>query len=198
MKIYILRHEDRTMDATFFSPLTITGHQNSVKLVKYLNNININKIYSSPFIRTLQTIHPYIKEKNKIKINLEHSLCEIQHPHIIPEKSYKICLPIYIAESFNYNPKYKSFLQSEDLEYPENESIVKNRVKDFLKKLINENLENKTNILLVTHQIVCNIILQIVSKEFDDMNIKIDKNYPTGSLTLVFDTDKWDYKKINW
>jgi len=197
MKIFILRHEDRTMDATFFSPLTVNGHQNSINLIKYLDKININKIYSSPFIRTLQTIHPYVKEK-KIKINLEHSLCEIQHPHLIQEKSYKISLPTYIAETFNYNPRYKSFLQSENLEYPENENIVKSRVKNFLKKIINENLENNINILLVTHQIVCNIILQIVSKEFENMDIKIDKNYPTGGLTMVFDLDRWDYKKLNW
>ena len=36
MKIYIIRHEDRTMDLTFFSPLTKTGLDNSVKLIKDL------------------------------------------------------------------------------------------------------------------------------------------------------------------
>ena len=34
MKIFILRHEDRTQDATFFSPLTSTGLEKSELLVE--------------------------------------------------------------------------------------------------------------------------------------------------------------------
>ena len=41
MKIYILRHEDRTQDCTFFSPLTELGLHNSKKLVDVL------KLYSN-------------------------------------------------------------------------------------------------------------------------------------------------------
>ena len=58
MKIYILRHEDRTMDLTFFSPLTKNGLEKSVKLIDHLEKERINVIYSSPYIRTLQTIYP--------------------------------------------------------------------------------------------------------------------------------------------
>jgi 2,3-bisphosphoglycerate-dependent phosphoglycerate mutase len=89
MKIYILRHEDRTMDGTFFSPLTQDGLDNAVKLIELLNKYNIDCIYSSPFIRTLQTVYPYAKSKG-LKINADHSLSEIQHPHIIPVKSFQI------------------------------------------------------------------------------------------------------------
>ena len=70
MIIYIIRHEDRTQDATMFSPLTELGLENSVKLIEIINNIKINKIYSSPFIRTLQTVHPFSK-KYDIKINID-------------------------------------------------------------------------------------------------------------------------------
>ena len=34
MKIFILRHEDRTMDGTFFSPLTQDGLDKSIKLIE--------------------------------------------------------------------------------------------------------------------------------------------------------------------
>ena len=67
MKIFILRHEDRTMDATFFSPLTLKGLENSVELIDDLDNNEIDLIYSSPYIRTLQTIYPYSKKK-KLKL----------------------------------------------------------------------------------------------------------------------------------
>ena len=57
MKIYILRHEDRTMDCTFFSPLTKKGLENSLSLISLLKEKNISYIYCSPFIRTLQTVY---------------------------------------------------------------------------------------------------------------------------------------------
>ena len=196
MKLYILRHEDRTMDATLFSPLTENGLHASIKLIEILNGQEIDYIYSSPFIRTLQTIHPYTKFK-KLKINIEHSLSEIQHPHIIPEKSFTISLPKYIAKSFNYNKKYTSLLNPINHNYPEDEESVNIRVKAFISKIMNEHLDTKYNIILVTHQIICNAILKIATKKNSDISIDITNNYMKGGLTCVFDTDKWVYKKIN-
>jgi hypothetical protein len=49
MRIYILRHEERTADCTYFSPLTKVGLNNSIKLVNYLKRLNITDIYCSPF-----------------------------------------------------------------------------------------------------------------------------------------------------
>ncbi len=71
MKIYILRHEDRTQDCTFFSPLTKKGLENSAELVPVLVKCKIDIIFTSPFIRTLQTVYPFIKE-TKIKPYLEY------------------------------------------------------------------------------------------------------------------------------
>jgi hypothetical protein len=34
MKIYLLRHEDRTQDCSFFAPLTYDGLENAKKLVE--------------------------------------------------------------------------------------------------------------------------------------------------------------------
>ena len=70
MKLYILSHEDRNQDATFFSPLTKQGLENATKLIKELEKVEISHIYSSPYIRTLQTIHPYSKKHNlKIEVS---------------------------------------------------------------------------------------------------------------------------------
>jgi broad specificity phosphatase PhoE len=197
MKIYILRHEDRTMDGTFFSPLTQEGLDNSIKLIEVLNKCNIDIIYSSPFIRTLQTVLPYSKSKS-VKINLEHSLSEIQHPHLIPIKSYQINLPQYIAEQFNYNPSYCSYLDPTYHTYPEDEKSVCNRVKKFITKLINETVDSKHNVLIVTHQIVCNCLLKIATKKIKSINIESTYNYPKGGVTKIFDTDEWGFEPINW
>lgn len=197
MKIYILRHEDRTQDATFFSPLTKKGLDNSIELSKLLRKLNINKIYASPFIRTLQTVYPYSKKYN-VRINLEYSLSEILHPHIIPEKSYQISLPEYLAESFNYNSKYKSLLDPNDHNYPEDENSVNKRVKLFLTNLINERINRNDNILICTHQVVCNTILKMGTKNIKDIEVNYDYNYPRGALSLVFDKDEWLFEAINW
>ncbi len=195
MRIYILRHEDRTMDATFFSPLTQEGLNNSIKLIKILNNCEINCIFSSPFIRTLQTISPYTKHKN-LKINVEHCLSEIQHPHLIPVKSYQINLPLYIAEQFNYNPDYTSMLDPSTHNYPETSESVSSRTKKFLTKIISEMIDTDLNIVIVTHQIICNNIIRLATKK--TMKFDISYNYPKGGLTKIFDNDKFTFEPINW
>ena len=196
MKIYILRHEDRTMDATFFSPLTREGLDNSIKLIELLTKHKIDKIYSSPFIRTLQTVTPYCKSSN-LPINIDYSLSEIQHPHIIPEKSYQITLPLYLAESFNCNPKYTSLFNPVDHVYPETDVHVKKRVKRFMSKLLTDELKSNYNVLIVTHQVVCNIILKYATCK-TDLKIEITNTYPKGALTQIFDKDKWMCEPINW
>ena len=135
MKLYLLRHEDRTIDCTFFSPLTLLGLKNSVKLKNLLVTHNINKIYSSPFIRTIQTIFPYSK-KHKIPINLEYGLSEFHHQDIIPKQSVGLELPDYIAKSYNVNCQYTPVISHVGINYPETMLDVEVRVKKILQSLI--------------------------------------------------------------
>jgi broad specificity phosphatase PhoE len=196
MKIYILRHEERLSDGTFFTPLTEKGLINSNNLVSKLETLNITKIYTSPFIRTLQTIYPFSIKKN-IKLNLEYNLIEIHHQSIIAPKSYGIELPLYIAKTFNYNPDYISAMKPCMINYPETYSQVEYRTKQFLKALITKYHSTNEIILLVTHQSLCRVVLNII-KHFG--KIKPDEslisNYPMGTLSLVFDNNQWLYKTI--
>jgi broad specificity phosphatase PhoE len=196
MKLYLVRHEDRTQDCTFFSPLTEQGLLNSVELKDILKNLNINKIFSSPFIRTLQTIYPYSKYA-EIPINIDYSLAEIQLPDLIPPNSYQVQLPKYIAEKFNYNPEYTSEINPVEYKYPETSKDLYKRAKKILKKIISNNALSDDNIIIVTHQGVCNVFLEILSK--NGIKIDIDKiKYPKGGLTKIFDNNKWTFKPYNW
>ncbi len=198
MKLFILRHEDRTQDATFFSPLTKDGLDNSNKLIELLNQIDINIIYSSPFIRTLQTINPYAKYKN-LKINIDYGLSELQHPDLIPPNSYQVTLPKYIAKDFNYNQMYESTILPSKFIYPEDEKIMMKRIKTILTKILTNHNKLNENIIIVTHQGICNLILKIVGKSINDSQLKNLKfKYPTGALTKIFDTESWVFKNINW
>jgi broad specificity phosphatase PhoE len=197
MKLYILRHEERTIDATFFSPLTEKGLLNSNRLVTKLDKLEITKIYCSPFIRTLQTIYPF-SIKNNIKLNLEYNLIEIQHESIIPPKSHGVQLPLYMAKLFNYNPDYISAMTPDMINYPEKIEQVEYRTKQFLKALISKYYNTSEVILLVTHQSLCKIILNIVKKFGNPTKPKetLFNDYPMGTLSLVFDHNEWVYTAI--
>jgi broad specificity phosphatase PhoE len=197
MKIYILRHEERTIDATFFSPLTKVGMINANNLILILEKLKITKIVCSPYIRTIQTIFPFSKKKN-IKLNLEYGLCEILHPTIIPPKSFNVELPEYLCENYNYNPKYLSIIKSTDLIYPEDEKKFKDRTKKIFKNLINRYHKTDETILIVTHQGMCKNILSIINNK-NEIKIPDEElnNYGTGKITLIFNDLNWIYEKIN-
>lgn len=189
MKIYILRHEDRTIDASFFAPLTKIGLINSKNLVLQLEKLKITTIISSPFIRTLQTVHPFSLKK-KLKVNIDYGLCEILHPSIIAPKAYNVELPEYLCEHFNYNPLYEPIIKPTQLIYPEYENELIKRTKKVFAKIIEKYCKTNENILIVTHQGICKSILQIILK-------KEIENYDKGQLSIIFDGLKWKYCKLN-
>lgn len=193
MKIYILRHEDRTQDASFFGPLTKNGLEKSTKLIEKCEELHINHIYSSPFIRTLQTIYPYSKYKS-IPIKLDYALCEIHDQSLIAHNSHGTHLPEYLAQSFNYEDKYKSSIQPEEIKYPETKKDVIVRVRNLLKNIITNHGKTDDRIIIVTHQVVCDNILNMVGK-LKKHNII---NYPIGSISLIFEDFEWSFKPINW
>ena len=58
------------MIVVFESPLIYEGQMNAKNKYNELNKLNINTIYSSPFLRTIQTGDFYSKMKN-IPINID-------------------------------------------------------------------------------------------------------------------------------
>lgn len=186
MKIYVLRHEERVHDASFFSVLTENGVIKSNHLVKDLEKVNITKIFCSPFIRTMQTIIPYSRKHN-IPLNLDYALSEIKLEKIIPRYAANVTLPKYIAEQFNYNPNYISSIKTENINYPESREELKSRLIPFIQNIIDTYINTNENILIVTHQSLCEIVA----------NAPLLFYYPMGQLSLVFDQHNWIYKKIN-
>ena len=199
MKIYILRHEDRTHDCSFFSPLTEKGLIKSNKLIKILKSHNINLIFSSPFIRTLQTIHPYLKEM-EYQVNIEYGLSEIQHSSIIAPKTFGVILPNYMEKHYKYNPEYKSFISHNGMKYPEESLDCYIRTKKMFKHIIEKYYRTDFNILLVTHQGICTSILRFINDSSPNYKNKLSdeiKEYKKGQLSLIFDNCDWKFEKIN-
>lgn len=183
MKLILLRHEKRENYPGFFSNLVEDGFKDSIKLIKKLDKLNIDIIYCSPLVRTLQTIHPYCK-KNNIKVNLEYALYEYKHnPYFLLEKEMYGVKDIKNKDltSIN-NKKYKPKFKKSDFNYNflESENDLENRLNIFLHFIQNnKKLKNKT-VLFVSHKGVINKIKQILN-----FNITMDDEFPKGHFEII-------------
>lgn len=195
MRIFILRHEDRPQDCSFFTPLTKIGLENSVNLIKLLDNYGINLIFSSPFIRTLQTIYPFSSSKG-LSINIDYSLSELHHPDIIPKQAVGMSLPEYLAESFKVDPENISITKPDGIVYPESQKDLEKRVKRFFKDIITKYHDTNYNIVVVTHKAVCAVMLNIIAKLKNNLTPEFIENYEKGKLSLIW-KNKWTFRQLN-
>lgn len=172
MKIILLRHEERGVDVSYHSNLTDNGIINScTSLKKKLEKMEIDVIFSSPFIRTLQTIYPYSIANNK-KVNLEYGLYEyIHNPYFLFIEWYQTVDDINDDDLKSIvNTKYKSKVVKNDFNILENEVYLEKRIKIFFDTLLKGKYDKK-NILLVTHKGVINKIKDMYFKKsgMDDL-----------------------------
>lgn len=183
MKLYIMRHCERDINnCSFESPLLDVGHINAEQICNTMESYNITKIFSSPFLRTIQTSHYYSKKHN-IPINIDYSLCEFvdtddkhkmysSNNYIIPHEwknTYNINTTNMIKNTFNND---------------ENINMCITRIYEFLNHIENKYGKTNENILLVTHMSIVNIILAITNSILND-SFNIDKYYPMGLITKI-------------
>ena len=164
MKLILLRHEERYFDIGFFSNLTDNGIINSCLLPNKLKKLNIDFIFSSPFIRTLQTIYPYSKKYNK-KINLEYGLYEyIHNPYYLLNSWYYTKDSIEDKDLISIvNNDYESVINKNDFFILENEVNLEQRIIKFF-SFLNMNYNDKT-ILIVSHKGIINKIKDLYIKK---------------------------------
>ena len=182
MKLYIMRHCERDLNnLSFESPLIDKGHINAMDSCNIMKKKNITTIYSSPFLRTIQTSY-YYSSKNRIPINIDYSLAELvninekkqmtsKNNYQIPDNWYKM-----------YNIKtdkmiYNVFNNNES----ENDCI--NRLVIFIDFIKKKYANTNENILLVTHMSIVNILLAFESNNLS--NLDIEKAYPMGLITQI-------------
>ena len=154
MKIINLIHCESNEKPLFSTNLTPQGFKQAESLVNKLTNLKIDIVFCSPFIRTVDTIFPYINENN-ILLNLENSLMEYLDLDIHTKESIQYDFNTYkqnIQPIINKN--YTSFLPLENVKIHEIEEQLHKRTSNFL-NFLKHNYNNK-NILLVSHMSTCN------------------------------------------
>tara|TARA_B110000208_G_scaffold174102_1_gene218518 strand:+ start:463 stop:1008 length:546 start_codon:yes stop_codon:yes gene_type:complete len=153
MKLILLRHEDRYNNPEFFTLLTYKGLQkaNHKQFLDILNSYNITEIYSSPFLRCIQTIYKYCFIYDK-KINIDNCLYEflndIKFKNNIKYDINDIKKTIF---SKILNIDYKSLINLTKLNYKESKESLLNRTKIFINYL-KKNFSKNDNILIVSHK----------------------------------------------
>jgi broad specificity phosphatase PhoE len=178
MKIILLRHEERGVDVGFYSPLTNNGIVNaSTILPEQLNKLHIDILFSSPFIRTLETIYFYAKRYNK-KVNIDYGLYEYLHnPYFLFGKWFYTTddIPYELLSIINHN--YYSIVRRDDLFVLEDEMNLERRIIKFFNFLYHS-YKDKT-ILIVTHK-------GVINKIKDLYFIKTDMNdsFPMGHFEI--------------
>jgi 2,3-bisphosphoglycerate-dependent phosphoglycerate mutase len=154
--VYLLRHEQRGYSISFDTTLTNSGLERAETIITpQLESRSIDIIYSSPFVRTLQTVRPFC-EKTGLKVNLEWSLVEsIPFNPIIPDEFTTII-------NLNYSSflPYTQTLTDDMIDF----NVLKLRIKRFI-----ESLDRSKNILLVTHMPVINAVLSYKGFEYIEM-----------------------------
>ena len=176
MKLILLRHEERGIDVGFNSQLTDNGIINSCLLPDLLNDFKIDVIFSSPFIRTLQTIYPYAKKYNK-KINVDYGLYEyIHNMYFIINQWYYTINDIKDQDLKSIiNNDYKSVVNKDDFKILENEISLEQRIIKFF-NYINTNYNDKT-VLIVSHKGIINKIKDLYIKKTD-----MDDEFEMGTI----------------
>jgi broad specificity phosphatase PhoE len=153
--LWLVRHEHRldfihpewfeTAIYPYDPPLSIEGKDRAVRLAEKFSRIPIDRIYTSPFLRTIQTANPLAKLLD-IPIRLEWGLCEwlcgdwtSELPETTPVTESIRCYP-------NIDVAYQSLVTPC---YPETVEELDARIHNIAYKLIQCNCEN---MLVVAHK----------------------------------------------
>ncbi|RKQ38005.1 histidine phosphatase family protein [Oceanobacillus halophilus] len=147
-KIYFVRHCS-AYGQHIDSPLTETGITQAKQLSQFFKqqNISIDKIISSPYLRAIETIKPYAEEHN-ISISIDQRLKE----RILSEEPLDDWLDV-LEHSFQ-DPDYK-------LPGGESASEVSTRANQVVTSVLED--DSITNTIIVSH----GNLLAIVFKMFD-------------------------------
>jgi len=179
MRIILLRHEEREFDIAFYSELTENGIIKTLELPKKIKELNkkfnkIDIIYSSPFIRTLQTVYTISKKNNKA-VNIEYGLYEYLHnPYFLLNNYFYEKCDIKDRDLLDIiNNEYKSVVEYSDFIILEDELCLSKRITKFFNKI--QDIHKDKTILIVSHKGVINKIKDLYIEKTD-----INAEFPMG------------------
>ena len=184
MKLLLLRHCERFPSPLFFTTLTKKGFEDADKLVEDLPQ-NIDIIYCSPFLRTLQTIYPYCQKYKKL-VFVEYALYELCDSSEFTYNNY-----LHRVGDFDFTWSYiKDIVDSgylpnvfsSNIKQIEKNIDITNRVFPFIYNLLHAYKNTDATVLIVTHETICNAIKKSFNR-FVNLNDSFEMgNYETFNI----------------
>ncbi len=153
--VWIARHANRwdfvypewfnTAERPYDPPLSEDGFEQAKQLADRLATTStISHIFTSPFLRTVQTAHE-VAQKLNLPLKLEWGLAEWLNPNWMRHSPETLPLEILRQEFPEIDPHYQSRILPQ---YPESEQQVFARTQETAKRLVAEFSED---ILLIGH-----------------------------------------------
>lgn len=181
IKLILVRHgtticnEGGALSGLTDSKLSDKGKLQALKIAQYLKDKNIDKIYTTPFSRTKETVKELAEIKN-IQIEETSQLNEINFGDFegLSFNAIKEKWPEEVEKMINKGHEYK---------YPNGESLVDTftRVRSEVKKIISEN-DNSTVLICSHGGTIRNIISYLLCDDYKHhWNFRIDN----GSITEI-------------
>ena len=181
IKLILVRHgtticnEGGALSGLTDSKLSDKGKLQALKIAQYLKDKNIDKIYTTPFSRTKETVKELAEIKN-IQIEETSQLNEINFGDFegLSFNAIKEKWPEEVEKMINKGHEYK---------YPNCESLVDTftRVRSEVKKIISEN-DNSTVLICSHGGTIRNIISYLLCDDYKHhWNFRIDN----GSITEI-------------
>ncbi len=152
---WLIRHAERldfvqpewfeTATYPYDPPLSSVGLNSAIKLAHQLGQLPIQRIFTSPFLRTIQTADP-LARRLKIPIQMEWGLCEWLCQDWTPALPDVTPIEDLMKDFPAIDCTYQSLVTPC---YPETHEELDARIKIIARKLIQNNSEN---ILVIAHK----------------------------------------------
>ncbi len=153
--IWLVRHAHRLdfiqpewFDTAVFPydpPLSALGWQQSFELVARLRNSHIQQIFTSPYLRTIQTADPVARSLG-LSIRVENGLREWLHPEWSLSLPNTLPTALLIKNGLLIDETYQSQVSAT---YPETLEELQSRSREVAKKIA---LQSLNNVLIVAHK----------------------------------------------
>jgi len=125
MKMYVMRHEVRDpVDVSFTSGLVPEGQERAGQLVQTLKDLGVTHVYSSPYLRCLQTVQPFMSANENSMEQIKTLAPGVRVDYCLCEQKSKECPEVHPVPSDWYeemclDPTYESLLPPETLQAQE-------------------------------------------------------------------------------
>ncbi len=154
LTIWLVRHAHRldfiqpewfeTAALPYDPPLSALGWQQSLELVPQLKNSHVQQIFTSPYLRTLQTAYPIAKSLG-LSIQIEDGLREWLHGEWSPWLPKTLPIESLVDGGFPIDLNYQSQVSPK---YPETAAELTTRTIQVTDQLINQ---SQNSVLIVAH-----------------------------------------------